>query len=64
MATEIHHKMGREGYADQWAKENGISLLVDTRFFLPVCRSAHEQIENNPEWAYSMGYSVRRSNRV
>lgn len=63
-ATDIHHKMGRQGYADEWARERGISLLVDTRFWLPVCREAHDQIEKNPAWAYEMGYSIQRSQRL
>jgi len=62
-ATEVHHRMGRVGYADDWARENNIPLIIDKRFFLAVSRAGHERIENNPEWAYEMGYSERRTNK-
>lgn len=50
-ATEIHHKKGRIG-----------KLLTDERYFLAVSPEGHRKIENNPEWAYEMGYSIRRTN--
>lgn len=50
-ATEIHHMKGRIG-----------DLLTDTRYFLPVCRDAHQKIELNPEWAKENGYSLNRYN--
>lgn len=59
-ATEVHHKKGREGYADEWARINDIPLLIDERFFLGVSRTGHIKIEANPEWAKQMGYSVDR----
>lgn len=49
-ATEIHHMKGRVG-----------SLLTDTKYFLPVCRDAHQRIELNPEWAKENGYSLNRT---
>ena len=60
MATEVHHKKGRKGFADQWARDNNIPLLIDVRFFLGVSRYGHEKIENNPEWAKENGYSLNR----
>jgi len=33
-ATEIHHMKGRQGYADQWAKDRGITLYLDERYWL------------------------------
>lgn len=48
-ATEIHHKKGRVGI-----------LLTDDRFFLSVCRSCHDYIEENAEYAKSMGFSESR----
>jgi hypothetical protein len=63
-ATDIHHMKGRVGYADQWARENGITLLLDERFWLPVSRAGHNQIETNTEWARKMGYSMSRSEIV
>lgn len=50
-STEIHHKKGRIG-----------KLLIDERYFLAVSPEGHRKIENNPEWAYEMGYSIRRTN--
>lgn len=44
-ATEIHHKKKR-------ISEN---LYLH---FLAVDRSCHSRIENNPEWAIEMGYSI------
>jgi hypothetical protein len=48
-ATEVHHKKGRIG-----------KLLTDVRFFLGVSRKGHKKIEENPEWAKEMGYSLDR----
>ena len=59
-ATEIHHKMGKIGYADQWARDNDIPLLIDKRFFLAVHHEHHRKIEDKPEWAKENGYSVER----
>lgn len=58
--TEVHHKMGRTGYADDWARENEISLYLDIRFWLAVHTDGHKKIELNPEWAKEMGYSLNR----
>jgi len=63
-ATEVHHQRGRVGYADQWARDNDIPLLIDERFWLPVCRSAHIEITANPEWALKEGYSLSRHERL
>lgn len=60
LATEVHHKKGRNGYADKWAKDNDIPLLIDKRYFLPVSRDGHNKIEKNPDWAYALGYSQSR----
>ena len=48
-STEVHHQKGRVG-----------ALLTDIRYFLPVCRAAHHEIEMYPEWAKKMGYSLSR----
>jgi len=57
---DIHHKMGRIGFADSWARINNVTLLLDTRFWLAVSRAGHQQIEENPSWAKEMGYSLSR----
>ena len=58
--TDVHHKMGRIGFADSWARMNNITLLLDSRFWLAVSRKGHNKIEENPEWAKEMGYSLDR----
>ncbi len=60
-ATEIHHMRGRIGFADQWARENNITALMDKRYWLPVSRPGHWKIELNPSWAREMGFSMERS---
>jgi hypothetical protein len=61
-ATEVHHRAGRgiNTYYDEWAKERGINLLLDERFWLPVSREGHTEIEKRPAWAKKMGYSEDR----
>lgn len=59
-ATQVHHKKGRKGYADKWARDNGITLFLDERFWLGVSAKGHQQIEDNPEWARENGYSLSR----
>lgn len=59
-ATQVHHMKGRKGYADEWARDNKIWLLNDVRFFLGVSADGHKEIEENPEWAKEMGYSLNR----
>lgn len=63
MESDIHHKMGRIGYADEWAYENGISLLIDARYFLAVSRVGHQYIEaaENREEAEAKGWIIPRS---
>ena len=60
---DVHHKKGRVGYVDDYARENEVKLLVDVRFFLPVCRTCHTYIEEHSEWAYEKGYSIRRNEK-
>lgn len=50
-ATTIEHTRGRKGYADDWARENKISLYIDVRFWQPCCLSCNLELENNPEMA-------------
>lgn len=60
-ATDVHHMKGRVGFADQWAREKDIPLLIDIRFWLPVSRAGHNQIELNTAWALEKGYSLGRN---
>jgi hypothetical protein len=59
-AQDVHHKAGRTGYIDQWARDNGITALRDQRYWLPVSRKAHVLIELKPNWAKDKGFSVDR----
>jgi hypothetical protein len=59
-AVDVHHRMGRIGFADEWARQNEIILLLDKRFWLPVSRRGHREIEENPNWAKKKGFSVDR----
>jgi hypothetical protein len=63
MATQIHHKKGRsiDGYADQWAKNNDICLLIDKRFWLPTSDDGHKKITNDSAWAIKNGFSCLRT---
>lgn len=58
--TDVHHMMGRVGYADDWARFNNIPLIIDVRYFLAVSRRGHQHIEENPEWAKEKGFSKSR----
>jgi len=49
IATEIHHKKGREG---KW--------LLDEKYWMPVCRFHHARIEENRAWAKEQGYLLPR----
>lgn len=62
-AKEVHHMRKRRGYADELARLNNIPLLLDQRFWLAVSRDGHEAIENNPEWAYEKGYSIKNNSK-
>ena len=48
-ATTAEHTKGRKGFADQWARDNNIPLLVDKRFLKPCCWQHNGDLENNPE---------------
>ena len=48
-ATTIEHTKGRQGYADYWARERGITLYLDERFWLPACLNCNLELENNSE---------------
>jgi hypothetical protein len=48
-ATTIEHLKGRKGYADDWARDNKISLYIDDRFWAPCCFQHNGELENNTE---------------
>lgn len=55
-----HHMQGRVGYADEWARENDVPLLLDQRFWMPLCVNAHKYVTENSKWACENGYSFLR----
>ena len=48
-ATTIEHSMGRVGYADNWSRNNNITLFLDERFWIASCLQCNLELENNPE---------------
>lgn len=48
-ANTIEHAMKRDGYADQWARDNNIPLLIDERYWKPCCSDHNLELERNPE---------------
>lgn len=48
-ADTIEHTMGRKGYADQWARDNNITLLLDIRFWKPCCNFHNLELERNSD---------------
>lgn len=56
LPTEIHHQMGRVGFAD----DKEIPLLLDVRYFIPVCHEAHEWITQHTKEAIEQGFSYSR----
>ena len=48
-ATTVEHRAGRVGYADDYARENGITLYLDERYWAPCCLHHNLELENNPE---------------
>lgn len=49
VANSVEHRMGRKGYADEWARENDIPLLIDKRYLAACCNYHNLELENNPE---------------
>lgn len=44
MATDVHHKARR-----------GVNYL-NVLHFLPTCRTCHQRVHDNPQWARENGY--------
>lgn len=49
VANSVEHRMGRKGYADEWARENDIPLLIDKRYLAACCNYHNLELENNTE---------------
>lgn len=61
--TEVHHQKGRVGFTDEYAIEHNIPALIDTRYWIAVCRKAHQKITENSAWAIEEGYSMLRTEK-
>lgn len=48
-ADTVEHSMGRRGFADQWARDNNISLYLDVRFWRPCCNYHNLELERDSE---------------
>lgn len=59
--VDIHHQKGRIGYADDWARSRGITLLMDKRYWLAVSRKGHDYIGTHPALAREKGWSLSRT---
>lgn len=51
-ATTIEHTKGRLGYADQWARDNDISLYLDVRFWKGCCFECNGKLENDADLSH------------
>ncbi len=61
IADQVHHQMGRAGYADEQARLEGIPLLLDTRFWLPIDGVCHTKVTIDSKWAIDNGFSLPRN---
>jgi hypothetical protein len=60
LSIDIHHQMGRSGFAD----DQQIPLLLDVRYWIPVCRQAHDWITEHSKEAIEQGFSYSRITRT
>jgi hypothetical protein len=61
LPTDVHHQMGKVGFCDEIAMEKGIPALIDIRYWIPVCRLAHDWITEHSNEAIEKGYSLKRT---
>ena len=47
---DVHHQKGKEG-----------SLLLETKWWFPICREHHTQVTIDSAWAIREGYSISRN---
>lgn len=57
VANTVEHLMGRKGFADDWARENNIPLVVDKRYLRACCLTHNRELENNPELSKKYQFS-------
>lgn len=57
VATTVEHLMKRKGFADDWARDNNIPLLIDKRYLRACCLLHNGELETNPELSKEYQYS-------
>lgn len=57
VANTVEHLMKRKGFADQWAKDNNIPLLIDKRYLRACCIWHNGELERNTELSKQYQYS-------
>lgn len=57
VANTCEHLMGRKGFADEYARENNIPLLIDKRYLRACCLAHNGELETNPELSKQYQYS-------
>jgi len=50
---DAHHMAGKEG-----------ELLLNSKYWLPICRTHHTFITTNSRWAIENGYSLPRNSNI
>ena len=48
-ATDLHHLAGRLG-----------DTLTDKKYFMALCRTCHNKIEDGGKWVYELGFKIYR----
>jgi hypothetical protein len=59
----LHHKAGREGYVDEYARQHDIPALIDERYFMNLCQVIHDWATENSKQAIEEGISVSRTSK-
>lgn len=49
VANTVEHTKGRKGFADKWARDMDVPLMLDQRFWKPCCLKHNLEFESNPE---------------
>lgn len=63
-SNNIHHKAGRQGFADEYARSLNMELVQDERYFMACCETCHpKRIHENPKWAREHGYILTLKSR-
>ncbi len=53
LSTTVEHTKGRKGFADDWARDNKISLYLDVRFWRGCCHKHNLELERNSKLSHT-----------